>query len=232
MGVRRNAMERSTSDSPVLFGLVGAGGFGRTAMPWALEQLATQFGEGRFSACFVESDPVADSVNGVPCRSPEQFLQTPAHEYLFNIAVADSRIRAELVARLTGKGAQPMEIRAATATVGTENFIGEGAVFGHLSTVTTNVRIGRYFHCHMYAYVEHDCVIGDFVTFAPRVSCNGNVHIGDHAYIGTGAVIRQGTPGKPLMIGEGAIVGMGAVVTKDVPPRTTVAGNPARVLEP
>lgn len=224
-------MARSTSDSPVLFGLVGAGGFGRTVMPWAIQQLVTQFGEGRFSACFVETSPIADNVNGFPCMTPEQFMQIPAQEHLFNVAIADSRIRAELVARFVEHGARPMQIRADTATVGAFNSIGEGAIFGHLSTITTNVRIGHFFHCHMYAYVEHDCVIGDFVTFAPRVSCNGNVHIGDHAYIGTGAVIRQGTPDKPLVIGEGAVVGMGAVVTKDVAPHTTVVGNPARILE-
>lgn len=224
-------MAKSTSDSPVLFGLVGAGGFGRTAMPWALEQLSTQFGGRGFSACYVESSPASSTVNGLPCLSPELFMQTPAQAHLFNVAIADSHIRAELVDRLVGHGARPIQIQADTATIGPTNSIGEGAVFGHLSTVTTNIRIGRFFHCHMYAYVEHDSVIGDFVTFAPRVSCNGNVHIGDHAYIGTGAVIRQGTPDKPLVIGEGAVVGMGAVVTKDVPPHTTVVGNPARILE-
>ena len=68
-------------------------------------------------------------------------------------------------------------------------------------------------------------------TFAPAVKCNGNVHIGDHAYIGTGAILKQGTPDKPLRIGAGAVVGMGAVVTKDVPDGVTVIGNPARPLE-
>ena len=81
---------------------------------------------------------------------------------------------------------------------------------------------------NIYAYIAHDCVIGDYVTFAPNVHCNGNVHVHDHAYIGTGAIIKQGTTSKPLVIGEGAVVGMGAVVTKDVPPFTTVIGNPAK----
>lgn len=55
--------------------------------------------------------------------------------------------------------------------------------------------------------------------------------IGDGAYIGTGAVIKQGTPDRPLRIGAGAVVGMGAVVTRDVAPGMTVVGNPARPLE-
>ena len=73
-------------------------------------------------------------------------------------------------------------------------------------------------------------MIGDFVTFAPAVRCNGNVVIEDHAYIGTGAILRQGKPGAPLVIGHSAVVGMGAVVTKSVPAGKTVVGNPAMLL--
>ena len=73
--------------------------------------------------------------------------------------------------------------------------------------------------------------MGDFVTFAPGVHCNGNVVVEDHAYIGTGAILKQGQPGQPLVIGKGAVVGMGAVVTKSVAPGATVVGNPARPLQ-
>ena len=90
---------------------------------------------------------------------------------------------------------------------------------------------GRFFHLNIYSYVAHDCRIGDFVTFAPDVHCNGAVIIEDYAYIGTGAMIKQGTPDKPIVIGRAAVVGMGAVVTKSVAPFTTVVGNPAAPLE-
>ena len=96
--------------------------------------------------------------------------------------------------------------------------------------ITSNARIGRFFHLNIFSYVAHDCDIGDFVTFAPKVSCNGNVVIEDGAYIGTGAILRQGTPGRPLRIGAGAVVGMGAVVTRDVAAGVTVIGCPARPM--
>lgn len=111
-----------------------------------------------------------------------------------------------------------------------EALIDNGAILAPFVTITSNVRVGKNFHANIYSYVAHDCVIGDFVTFAPAVRCNGNVVIEDHAYIGTGAILKQGRPDKPLVVGRGAVVGMGAVVTKDVPPGVTVVGNPARPL--
>ena len=106
-----------------------------------------------------------------------------------------------------------------------------GAALSPFVTIGSNVKIGQCFHANLYSYVEHDCIIGDYVTFAPGVKCNGNIHIQDHAYIGAGAIIKQGTPDQPLIIGTGAIVGMGAVVTKSVPAGVTVVGNPARILQ-
>jgi len=105
---------------------------------------------------------------------------------------------------------------------------GAGALLSPFVTLTSNIRIGVHFHANLYSYVEHDCVIGDYVTFAPGVRCNGNVVVEDFAYVGSGAMLRQGRPGKPLVIGRGAVVGMGAVVLDDVPAGITVAGNPAR----
>lgn len=109
--------------------------------------------------------------------------------------------------------------------------LGDGAILSPFVTLTSNLRIGRHFHANIYSYVAHDCLIGDFVTFAPSVQCNGNIVIEDHVYVGTAAVLKQGQPGAPLVIGKGAVVGMGAVVTRSVPPGVTVVGNPARLMQ-
>jgi len=51
------------------------------------------------------------------------------------------------------------------------------------------------------------------------------VHIQRGAFLGIGSVVLMG-----VTVGEHAYVGAGAVVTEDVPPRTIVVGNPARVI--
>jgi maltose O-acetyltransferase len=51
------------------------------------------------------------------------------------------------------------------------------------------------------------------------------VRIGEHVWIGGGAIVLPG-----VTIGDGAVIGAGSVVTRDVPAGATVAGNPARLL--
>jgi len=57
------------------------------------------------------------------------------------------------------------------------------------------------------------------------------VHLGKRAYIGTGAVVINGTQENPIVIGDDAVVGAGACVTKTVPAGLTVVGVPAKPLQ-
>ncbi|WP_235211581.1 acetyltransferase [Sphingopyxis sp. LC363] len=212
-----------------LIGIYGASGFGREVMSVAREQYA----QSNKRLVFID-DNAANSdarVNGYDVLTWQAFVEQADDGAAVAIAIADAAVREKLMARCAEAGIAGCDIRAANVVTGDNITIGEGAILQPFVILTSDVRIGRAFHANIYSYVAHDCVIGDFVTFAPGVKCNGNVHIEDRAYIGTGAILRQGTPGKPLVIGSGATVGMGAVVTKDVPAGVTVIGNPARVME-
>lgn len=210
------------------FAIFGASGYGREVLPLARQQLKVALERGDADLVFVDDNPTAPVVNGQRVMTYAEWLSEPASSRHISVAIASSSVRAQLVQRCAFDGVKFFEVRAANVVQLDEVQLGEGAVLCPFVTLTSNIRIGQHFHANIYCYVAHDCVVGDFVTFAPSVMCNGNVYVEDHAYIGTGAVIKQGLPGEPLIIGRGAVVGMGAIVTKSVPPGLTVFGNPAR----
>lgn len=210
-----------------LYGIYGAGGCGRGVMPLLRQQLLSRNAD----IVFIDDGHVADTVNGQSVLTWERFTNQNNSEKFVAIAIASSTVREEIDLKRAKDSVELIDIIAQNSVLMDNVEIGEGAIISPFVTITSNIKIGRNFHCNISSYVEHDCIIGDFVTFAPGVRCNGNVHIDDHAYIGTGAIIRQGTPDNPLRIGRGAVIGMGAVVTKDVEPGVTVVGNPARPMQ-
>lgn len=199
-------------------------------MPIARQQFQAVINRREADLVFVDDNPLNSEVNGQRVLTYAQWMAEPAWSRHVCIAIANSQIRQRLAEQCVADGMEFFEVRAPNVVQMDDVQLGQGAALSPFVTLTSNICIGQHFHANLYSYIEHDCVIGDFVTFAPGVKCNGNVVIEDHAYIGAGAVIKQGLPGAPLVIGRGATVGMGAVVTKSVPAGSTVVGNPARPM--
>lgn len=208
-----------------VIGVFGASGFGREVMPLVKEEYPSA------ELVFVDDNPPSPVLNGYRISTFEEFISEGTNDKSIIIAIADSKIRSALTERCESSALTIISLEANNVVKLEHVDLGPGAILCPFSTITSNVQIGKSFHSNIYSYVAHDCVIGDYVTFAPRVHCNGNVQIENFAYIGTGAILKQGTPENPLVIGRGAIVGMGAVVTKSVEPGDVVVGNPAKPLK-
>jgi sugar O-acyltransferase (sialic acid O-acetyltransferase NeuD family) len=200
--------------------IYGTGGYGRE-----VASFARRFDD----IVFVTDDDrcLSSSVNDIQTISFEELVE---RRLPVCVAVADGAIRRRLADKCKSAGVPDGRAIAQTSIVGDGVNIGGGSILSDFTILTADVNIGRHFHANIYSYVAHDCIIGDFVTLAPRVCVNGNTIIEDDVYIGTGAIIRQGASDRPLRIGRGAIIGMGAVVTRDVEPGETVIGNPARPM--
>jgi len=215
-----------------IYAIYGCGGYAREVMPLLRDyvNLISQHNKNEF--IFIDDFAVEGTiVNGNPVLSFEKLIEKYNGENVkCCIAIADRKVREKLTQKCIDNGIQMISVKSLNSVVMDEVSIGEGSVLSPFVTVTSNVSIGKSFHANIYSYVAHDCVIGNFVTFAPAVKCNGNVHIEDGVYVGTGAIIHPGTKEKPIVIGRNSKVGAVAVVTKNVPDNVTVIGNPAQVL--
>jgi sugar O-acyltransferase (sialic acid O-acetyltransferase NeuD family) len=214
-----------------LLGIFGTGGFARETMQFA-ETEAFRSGAGSaVRPAYVSPDARPGEMLGArPVISEAAFFDHPG-ERLFSVAIGEGDVRRRVTEAARARGCAQVRLAHPSAQISRDAEIGEGAVFSAFTIVTADCRIGRGFQANIYSYVAHDCVVGDYVTLAPRASINGGVVIEDDVYVGTGAVIRQGSPDKPITLGRGSVIGMGAVVTRDVAPGATVIGNPARPLQ-
>ena len=161
--------------------------------------------------------PVVGSV-GVAVARPEALL----------VCVGRSQGRRSVVRRLRGSGVGERRYAtfiAPSTRLGPSSHILPGTILLDGVVVTADVAVGRHVVVMPNCTITHDDVLEDFTTLAAGVSLGGSVRVGEAAYIGMNASVRQG-----LRVGAAATVGMGAVVLDDVPDDATWAGVPAREI--
>jgi sugar O-acyltransferase (sialic acid O-acetyltransferase NeuD family) len=212
-----------------LIGVFGAGGFGREVIPLLDDQISvsSQLPKSTRIVFVVDEVDSVKDVNGYEIMTFNDFCAHESDSKQISIAVGDSSERKKIYERVCQKSISLISVTAVNSVRLQSVEIGEGGILCPYTTITSNVKIGKCFNANIYSYVAHDCIIGDFVTFAPGVKCNGNVIIEDDVYIGTGAIIKQGKVNRPLIIGKGSKIEAGSYINKSVEANTTVFGNPA-----
>lgn len=207
--------------------IVGAGGFGR-------EVLEIFKDENRISKSwnilgFVDENRQLHGkvLNGYPVLGGLDWLRAHNSENLgCVVAIGTCETRKQVVERLEEIGVNfhnavhPSVIMSDSVQMGTDVIICAGSI------LTVNIKIGDHVHININSTIGHDAVIGRYCTINPIVAINGNNHLGEGVYVGTGATFIQG-----ISIGSWSTIGAGAVVIGDIPEKVTAVGVPAKVIK-
>lgn len=195
--------------------IYGASGFGRE-VAWLAENC--QIGSQDVAAvCFVDDDEslVGSAFNNLAVLTLDQVrAKYPNALVVSGIGVPNLRERTMEKARAAGFDFATLISPRTEMSRWIQ--IGDGSVICAGNILTTNITIGNHVQINLDCTIGHDVVLDDYATLAPGVHVSGCVHVGKRAYIGTGAVINNGTKNAPLVIGDDVVIGSGACVTKSV----------------
>jgi sugar O-acyltransferase (sialic acid O-acetyltransferase NeuD family) len=205
--------------------IVGAGGFGRET---AEAIRAVNRAEPRWDLLGFLDDSLQQqgaTIEGVKVVGPVDAVENyPEARVVVTIGNPDNfTVRRRIVGRLRLLPERYATIIHPGAIIPPSAHVGPGTVVLATTVATTAVTIGSHVAVMPGVVFTHDDVVEDYATFGTGARLAGVVHIGEGAYIGAGALIRE-----KRTVGDWALVGMGAGVTRDVPPGEVWAGIPAR----
>jgi sugar O-acyltransferase (sialic acid O-acetyltransferase NeuD family) len=204
--------------------IIGAGGFGREVLNWALDVLPEN--RNWEVGGFLDANPAV--LDAYDCGFPildDPLNYVPEDNDRFICAIGHPLTKLRVCRSLNERGAQFITLIHPTAVVGSRCIIGEGCVFCPGAVVTTDVKIGEFVMINLQSTIGHDVIVADGCTLSPHADVNGYASLGEGVFLGTHAVILPGAK-----IGDYAIVGAGSVVLKNVKAGATVMGVPAKQI--
>ena len=142
------------------------------------------------------------------------------------VAIGDPKIKKLVVDKLEPKmikyanAIHPSVIMSEYVELGKDVIICAGTI------LTVNIKIGNHVNININSTVGHDSVIEDYCSIMPTATINGNNHLSEGVYVGTGSTfIHQ------VSIGRWTTIGAGTVVFRDVPENVVAIGVPAKVVK-
>jgi sugar O-acyltransferase (sialic acid O-acetyltransferase NeuD family) len=147
-------------------------------------------------------------------------------EYMMIVAVADSKDRADIVAKLPKETKYFTFIHPSVHIMDDNIQVGVGSFIGANSILTTNIKLGNHALLNRGNHIGHDSVAGDFFSMMPNAVVGGNVTLGENVYLGSCSNVRE-----KINITSDVLIGMNAAVVKDINKSGTYVGVPAQKIK-
>ncbi len=210
--------------------IYGGGGFARE-VAWLI-QSCNRNQKFYNVVCFVDDAVHSQGqiLNRIPVVSFEQ-ARRDFHGIGVVGAIGNPKARQVVMDKAVRAGFKTMTIIHPNVEYSEWVEFGPGAVICAGNILTTNIKLGEQVQINLDCTIGHDVIMGDYTTLAPGVHVSGWVHFGKRVYVGTGAVIINGTQEQPLIIEDDVVIGAGSCVTKSIASGLTVVGVPAKPLQ-
>jgi sugar O-acyltransferase (sialic acid O-acetyltransferase NeuD family) len=202
--------------------IVGAGGFGREVLSWALD--CHEAGRLPPVGGFIDDQEEAMAGFDVPRLGPISDY-SPAPGDRFVVAVGKPSSKRKLVEMLSDRGAEFATLIHPTAVVTRSASLGEGVIMTPFTMANPNAVLERFVTLISFSGLGHDARAGEFTTISSHVDVTGFAELGRDVFVASGARILPG-----VKVGDGATIGAGAVVIRRVKPGATVYTEPAKLL--
>jgi sugar O-acyltransferase (sialic acid O-acetyltransferase NeuD family) len=205
--------------------IVGAGGFGREVLAWALQH--PECGKLWEPAGFLDDNrsaldefdcgvEVLDSIAG----------HQPDAKTCYVCAIGEPSVKRKVCESLLSRGAEFIQLIHPSVILGPRVELGVGVVLCPRVTLTTDIRVGAFAAINCHSSVGHDAELGDWATVSGHCDLMGGAVLGYEAFLGSGARVL---PSK--RVADGSYVGAGSVVIRSTKPGQRVFGNPAAPVD-
>jgi len=201
--------------------IVGAGGFGREVLGWALA-VPPQVRDWEVAG-FLDANPAA--LDGFPadCRilgDPATHVTAPDERLV--VAIANPATKLRVCRALKARGGRFLTFVHPSVIMGPACRVGDGCVLCPRVMLTTNVTLGDFVTANAYSGFGHDSILGDGCTISSHADVTGTVRLGEGVFVGSHATMLPG-----VQVGDFAVIGAASAVVRNVPAGVTVMGVPA-----
>ena len=205
--------------------IVGAGGFGRETLQWALQ--SNENNKKWSVAGFIDDE--LDMLNGFDCSYTilGRILDwQPKSNERFVIAIGPPKTKKVIAARLAEKGAIFENIIHKTVTFATTAKLGCGIILCPNVVVSDNAIVDDHVAININSSIGHDACVGAYATISSYCDITAEVSLGEGVFLGSSVCI---VPQRK--IGNNAYICAGSAVMNNVQPDTKVMGVPAKKFE-